>query len=341
MNNERPLFSFLTTAYRTEGYIGQTIDSVLAQTFDDWELVVVDNGNSDEMAAIVDEYSSLDPRIRLIRQENRGYRGGVMAASAAARGEFVCVLDSDDHLLPGFCERIAKLIANEPTVDAVCVDAERFSEPDDIDLAVPYMRSIGITTTADPTHRLTFPEVLGGRVPYYTAAIRRTAWDAVGGYDPGIDDADESVIIWCRLSDSFDVRMLPDRLARYRVRADSLSRDPDKVESFEQQLMRSFEEGAKASTEPEHQEILARTLRHLRYHQEIRRARYALLLGDVAVARASAKAAFGQRHTMRAAVVIAGLTVAPGVMRRMHPSKQWLTDAYSKAKGRATRARRR
>ena len=66
----QPMFSFLSPAYRTEKTLSRTIDSVRAQTRSDWELVVVDNGNSDAIAAVVGPYLS-DPRIRLIRQENR------------------------------------------------------------------------------------------------------------------------------------------------------------------------------------------------------------------------------------------------------------------------------
>ena len=77
-------------------------------------------------------------------------------------------------------------------------------------------------------------------MPYYCAAIRADAWDAVGGYHPGLDGVDESVVIWLRLTREHDVRMLPDVLARYRIREDSLSRDAAKVEGFEDALERSF-----------------------------------------------------------------------------------------------------
>ena len=76
----RPLISFLVSAYQTEDIVGETIRSVLAQTSGDWELIVVDNGNSDEMACVVGQFTD-DPRITLIRQENKGVRGGVTAAA--------------------------------------------------------------------------------------------------------------------------------------------------------------------------------------------------------------------------------------------------------------------
>lgn len=329
-----PQFSFLTAAYRTEQYLPTTIDSVLAQTRDDWEMVIVDNGNSDEMARIIESYAARDRRIRLVRQENKGYRGGVAAAAAVARGDFVCVLDSDDQLKPEFCARVSEALNADPSIDAVGIDAYRFAEPEDLDLPIAYMRSIGVTTPADPARRLSLTDVLGGRIPYYTAAIRREAWDAVGGYEPGIDDVDESVIIWCRLAARYDARLLPDRLARYRLRPDSLSREPAKVEAFERQLMRSFVEGARGSTDLESQAALANTLRGLRYLQSIRRARYALLDGDTMAARRAARMAFVERRTVRSAAILAALTVAPGAIRRVHPAKQWLAERAEHTVGR-------
>jgi glycosyltransferase involved in cell wall biosynthesis len=93
--DDRPRFSFLTTAYRTEAYLGATIESVIAQSDANWGLVVVDNGNDDDIAALVAGFDH-DPRITLLRQENKGYVGGVMASAAEAHGHFLCVLDSDD-----------------------------------------------------------------------------------------------------------------------------------------------------------------------------------------------------------------------------------------------------
>jgi len=334
MVNE-PYFSFLTTAYRTEQYLPATIESVLAQTRPDWEMVIVDNGNSDEMALIIERYASRDDRIRMVRQENAGYRGGVAAAARLAQGRFVCVLDSDDQLMPEFCERIEALLDSDGHIDAVTIDAVRFAEPEHVDLPVGYMRSIGVRMmNTQPSHRITVSDVLAGKVPYYTAAIRREAWDAVGGYDPGIDDVDESVLIWCRLAARYDVRMLPDRLARYRLRSDSLSRDSEQVEAFERQLKRSFVAGAEEVAAPIGRRALERTLRRLNYQHAIRRSRDALRRGNVVVARREAGAAFTQRHTARAAAILLAVTIAPGASRRIHSAKQKLTSRIEVEVGR-------
>jgi glycosyltransferase involved in cell wall biosynthesis len=319
--DRRPRLSFLTPAYRTEAYLAATIQSVLAQTDPDWELVVVDNGNADSIASIVERYAA-DPRVRLVRQENKGYRGGVMAAAAAARGDWFCVLDSDDEVLPDFAATVLRFLDTHPSAAAVGCDAHLVRDGDERPSWQSYLDSIGSRPPKEGGDLLTVEEVLGGRVPYYTGAVRRDAWEAVGGYEPGVDDVDESVLIWLRLADRFEVYLLPDKLARYRVRDRSLSRDPDKVEDFESSLIRTFEAFAQQSGDPRRLAAAQAPARRLRYYQALRRARWAFLDGDVAAARRFAREARAQRDTWRARAIVLLLQVAPGVLLRAHPLKQ-------------------
>ena len=110
----------------------------------------------------------------------------------------------------------------------------------------------------------------------------------MNAYASGIEDVDESVIVWLRLADRFEVQMLPDRLARYRLRGDSDSRDEATVSTFERQLIRSFQAGAALATTPEEHEALDETVRRLRYDQALRRARSAFLRNDLPAARIAA-----------------------------------------------------
>ncbi|TWH23069.1 Glycosyltransferases involved in cell wall biogenesis [Rhodococcus rhodochrous J45] len=331
-----PTFSFLTTAYRTEDYVAETIESVLAQDRHDWEHVIVDNGMSDDMARVVGRYLS-DPRIILLRQENRGYTGGVSAAAEVARGRYLCVLDSDDHLMPEFCTRTGSILESRPEVDAVAVDAHLFTDAEGL-LPMGYMRSIGAGKHQRECDRLSLLDVLGGEVPYYTAAVRREAWRAVNAYASGIADVDESVIIWLRLADRFEVRLLPDRLARYRLRGDSDSRDEATVSTFERQLIRSFQIGAALATSPEEYAALSENVCKLRYNQCLRRARSAFLRNDIPAARSAARDAFSLRPSLRAAVALTSVTVAPGATRVLYPAKQRLSGAASRVAARLSTA---
>jgi glycosyltransferase involved in cell wall biosynthesis len=331
--DHRPRLSFLTPAYRTEEYLPATVSSVLAQTDPAWELVVVDNGNSDEIASIVRSFAD-DPRVRLVRQENQGYRGGVMAAAAVARGDYFCVLDSDDEVMPEFTATVLGFLEAHPSVDAVGCDAHLVLDGDERPSLRSYLQSIGSRPPAEGGDVLTVEDVLGGRVPYYTGAISKQAWRAVGGYDPGVDDVDESVLIWLRLARDFDVRLLPDKLARYRVRDRSLSRDPDKVEDFESSLIRTFEVFAEKSGDPGHQRIAQEPVRRLRYHQALRRARWAFVDGDIEAARRLARDARAQRATLRVGAVLLLLHLPPGLLGRLYPLKQRLAEGGHRARQR-------
>jgi hypothetical protein len=107
-----PAVSVLTPAFDVARFIGAALDSVLAQTTRDWEMVVVDDGSQDGTAAVVS--SRRDPRIRLIRQENAGVSAARNRAIAAARGEAILFLDADDWLAPDALARLSAALHAAP-----------------------------------------------------------------------------------------------------------------------------------------------------------------------------------------------------------------------------------
>jgi glycosyltransferase involved in cell wall biosynthesis len=329
----KPTFSILSSVFRTEPYLAETIDSVVAQTSTDWELVLVDNGMSDEVVRIVERYAA-DPRIRLIRQENKGLGGGIDAAAAAATGRFYAVLDSDDLLMPEFCERTAAFLEAHPEVDVIGIDAFLFEDSTGKDQAVSYRESVGIETAADPAHPMGLVEMIGGNVLYYTAAIRAEAWKRGGGYSCETPKVEDLAMFMRMLADGCDIRVMPDRLARYRLRENSFSRDPAQVDGFEASLERAFVEATELTDAPDVQAALDTTLRRIRFNRAMRISRKALLDADTATAREQARVAYRQRPSLRPAIVVAGLTVAPGVLRLMHPAKQQLERVMSTVRSR-------
>ncbi len=101
-----PLVSIITPSWNVERLIGETIESVQAQTLPDWELLIADDCSTDNTAAVVEGYAAKDPRIKLIRQPRNG--GPALARQAAieqAQGRFIAFLDSDDLWLPAKLER--------------------------------------------------------------------------------------------------------------------------------------------------------------------------------------------------------------------------------------------
>ena len=101
----RPEISVIVPVYRVEKYLNDCIDSILAQTFADFELILVDDGSPDSCPALCDAAAAKDSRIRVIHQKNRGLSGARNAGLDIARGRWAAFVDSDDMLLPQALEK--------------------------------------------------------------------------------------------------------------------------------------------------------------------------------------------------------------------------------------------
>jgi glycosyltransferase involved in cell wall biosynthesis len=102
----QPLVSILVSNYNYRRYIGESMQSALDQTYSNIELIICDDGSTDDSVSVIEEYQRKDPRVRLIRKKNGGQGSGFNAAFAASRGEIIALLDSDDRFLPHKIERI-------------------------------------------------------------------------------------------------------------------------------------------------------------------------------------------------------------------------------------------
>ncbi len=102
----QPLVSILVSNYNYGRYIGSAIQSALDQTYSNIELIICDDGSTDDSVQVIEEYERKDARLRLIRKANGGQASGFNAAFAASRGEIIALLDSDDLFLPHKVERI-------------------------------------------------------------------------------------------------------------------------------------------------------------------------------------------------------------------------------------------
>lgn len=98
--------SIIVPIYKTEQYLGRCVDSILAQTFTDFELILVDDGSPDNCPAICDEYAAKDSRVRVIHQENGGLSAARNAGMDIAQGKFLLFCDSDDFVAPEWCESL-------------------------------------------------------------------------------------------------------------------------------------------------------------------------------------------------------------------------------------------
>jgi glycosyltransferase involved in cell wall biosynthesis len=101
-----PLVSILVSNYNYARYIGESLQSALDQTYRNFELVVCDDGSTDDSVQVIEEFEHKDSRVRFLRKANGGQASGFNAAFAASRGEIITLLDSDDLFLPHKVERV-------------------------------------------------------------------------------------------------------------------------------------------------------------------------------------------------------------------------------------------
>lgn len=112
-----PLFTVVVAAYNGEATISRALESVLDQSFSEWQVIVVDDGSTDGTRRIVDRLAEKDDRIIAISQANGGTAAARNAAIPHARGRFIAVLDADDELMPGYMATMAAFVTAHPGFD--------------------------------------------------------------------------------------------------------------------------------------------------------------------------------------------------------------------------------
>ncbi|MBT0652927.1 glycosyltransferase family 2 protein [Geomobilimonas luticola] len=124
-------FSVIIATYNCEEYLRQAIESVLAQTFTDYEFIVVDDGSTDGTQGIIQSYG---PRIKYIRQENQGSEMAYKTGVSHASGEYMAFLDSDDLFLPNALATYDKIIRQLESPPLIIGAMQRFFQNEDVDM---------------------------------------------------------------------------------------------------------------------------------------------------------------------------------------------------------------
>ncbi|MBR2339971.1 MAG: glycosyltransferase [Clostridia bacterium] len=130
-----PLISVIVPVYNVEKYLRKCVDSIIAQTYKNLEIILVDDGSPDNCGAICDEYEEKDGRIKVIHKENGGLSSARNAGLDIASGEYIGFIDSDDFISPRMYERLYDAI-KRAGADLCKCDFLRFSEGQDMEEAI-------------------------------------------------------------------------------------------------------------------------------------------------------------------------------------------------------------
>ncbi|WP_395657035.1 glycosyltransferase family 2 protein [Nocardioides sp.] len=212
-----PLVSVVVPVFDVEAYLPETLDSVLAQSHRELDVVVVDDGSTDGSGAIADEYAARDPRVRVVHIANRGLGGARNEGLRHVRGELLAFADSDDVVPPDayrvLHRQLRRTGADFVTGSVARWEGERLVEP-------PWMRRMHQRRTAEVIED--HPEILGD-VFAWNKLFRRDFWEGVGlTWPEGIRYEDQPTTTRAYVSARL-FGVVPEVVYHWRIRTDGSS----------------------------------------------------------------------------------------------------------------------
>lgn len=153
--------SVIVPVYNAEPFLAKCIDSLLAQTYPDMEILLIDDGSTDTSPTICDRYAAADARVRVIHQKNAGVGAARNAGLDAAKGAYIAFVDADDYVLPDYLETLQRDMI-EQDVDIVCCNFREFYQGRPVNMTIHrVLRSRKITD-----RNICYADMLAGREGY-------------------------------------------------------------------------------------------------------------------------------------------------------------------------------
>ena len=164
-----PKVSVIVPVYKVEAYLEECVDSILAQTYGDYEIILVDDGSPDRCGAICDAYAQKDERIRVIHKENGGLSSARNAGLDEASGDYICFVDSDDLVRPELLETVVPLM--DEGYGMVVFNSEDYPKSEAAELTIKEPRTYEFRTEEE---RYEFIATV-----YLRCSLRWEAWNRV------------------------------------------------------------------------------------------------------------------------------------------------------------------
>ena len=212
-----PKVTVVIPVYNGERYIRATLESVFAQTYQNYEIICVDDGSKDGSVAILNSYAE---RIQVIRQANMGQAGARNAGVRSGTGTYVALLDQDDLWYPWKLERQVALLEAHPEAVMAHCDMDWIDETGNV-----IQRNRVSAARMSAPKGLTMTRLFGWDPCIYpsTTLIRKTAFERVGGFDPEIPWYGEDIDLMLRLREEGQFLFLEETGTQYRKHSSNCS----------------------------------------------------------------------------------------------------------------------
>lgn len=213
----------IIASYNAAKYLPAAIESVISQIFEDWRILLVDDGSTDTTAEVVDPFQRrLGDKLKYIKQENAGVSAARNAALRVSTADFVALLDADDVWLPGRLSDSLKVFDDRPKA-GLTYGLIRFMDPEG---------RLGSTWEGNLAHAegniAPYIYMRTVELPSPSITVRKKCIDEIGLFDESLrvtEDRD----LWLRIALRYEVAFVPQVLALYRRSPSSLSTDPDRM----------------------------------------------------------------------------------------------------------------
>ncbi|WP_317897484.1 glycosyltransferase [Aurantibacillus circumpalustris] len=203
IDEQKSIISIIIPAYNYGNYLGECLDSVLAQTYSNWECVIVDNGSTDNTAQVAKSYVAKDPRFIYVHTEQKGVSFARNKAIELSKGKFILPLDADDKIASTYLEKAEKILRTKKDIRVVYCDAELF----------------GASTGKWILPTFTLKGLLMENSIFCSALFRKSDFNTVGGYNIEMKEGFEDWDFWIRmLKTGESVYKIPEILFYYRIK---------------------------------------------------------------------------------------------------------------------------
>jgi glycosyltransferase involved in cell wall biosynthesis len=306
--NTTPKVSVIIPSYKTATLIARCLDTVMAQTFQDFEAIIVNDGSPDtpELEKVLEPYMD---RIVYIKQQNKRCAGARNTAIKAARGEYLAFLDSDDTWYPEHLESQMKQFADDPSLDLVYCDSLLVGDPE---REAPF--SVRCPSEGEATFETLITEQC--QIPISTVVVRKSSIVKAGGFDetiPRCDDYDMWVRTAFHGAKIGYIRKLTVHM--YIGRPGSMSQEKAKMIEAYWSCLERFKKVLPLSAEQ--QAVVTKRADAIRTRYLVEEGKRQLGQGEFGKARELFAEANLKRKTAGLSAVVLGLKVAPQVTGKM------------------------
>lgn len=268
----RPLLSVIVPVYNAENYIKKCLDSILNQTYDNVEIIIVDDGSTDKSGSICDEYKHTDPLLRVLHTRNRGSVCARVTGLAEARGEFVAFVDSDDWLDADHYEKYMHIVRDHSDADIDMICGGSIREYGTHSAKNTGMLSIGLYNAQELVAKW---KKLIETNEFYCKALLTTVWahvyrteiikKALHGINEKLCNGEDTFIVLSAIGYSRKIYVSDFCDYHYLIRSDSLCR-PVERDCFSDIMLLEAELIKRFWGELKHAGIDAFILRHIMYY---------------------------------------------------------------------------